>query len=213
MTLEAATILELNEADKVDALGAAIRLAHDKYQTASLSGELFQSPKEQKKQLVMLMGRLNKVLESLRALDPLYFVAASASAQRAIPERSFDLSSLGQDLQQLIIGVSDFLEMFEPPKGNPGNHPLEAAVRVLLPAVEKLAASQALVSLNKHLGDSPKPRSNAARAIVAVIRGFEAPPSQTAILNMITKVQQSPEPSRDTIDAVIQAQDDWFPPR
>lgn len=173
--------------------------------------ELFQSPKEQRKQLVMLMGRLVKVKESLAALDPPYSVAITASAQRAITDRDFDLSSFRQDVRQLAIGVSDFLEMFEPPKGNPGNHPLEAAVRVLLPVVEELASGKAMVSLNKHKGASPEPRSKAARVIVAIIRSFEAPPSQTAILNMIIKVQQSPEPSRDTIDAIIAAQDDWLP--
>lgn len=36
LTREAATILELNEAEQIDALSAAIRLAHDQYQTAIL---------------------------------------------------------------------------------------------------------------------------------------------------------------------------------
>lgn len=207
MTREAATILELSDAGKIEVLGEAIKKAHEDYEfLKSIQGSM-RSPKELKKEIGKLHGRLFKVLESIYSIEPLYFGAIGASAKRAAPHRSFDVDSVIPDLKQLTIGVSHFLKLFDPPKGNPGNLSLEAAVRVLLPVVEDLASSKALISLNKHSGGSPQPRSNAARAIVAIIRKFEEPPSESSILNMITKVQLRPEPTLDTIDAIIRAQE------
>lgn len=206
MSGEAAMILELRDAEKIEVLGGAIKKAHEEYQfLKSIQGSM-RSSKELKKEIGKLHGRLFKVLESIYSIEPLYFGALGASAQRAAPHRSFDVDSVIPDLQQLTMGVSHFLDLFDPPKGNPGNLPLEAAVRVLLPVVEDLTSSKALVSLNKHSGDSPQPRSKAARAIVATIRKFEEPPSDSAILNMITKVQLRSEPTLDTIDAILEAQ-------
>ncbi len=208
---EAATILELKHAEQIDALGLAIEDAHEAYLIGLRFRDFVQSPKVQKKKLTKLRGHVCRTIESLEAIEPLYRFAISTNANPAGPHRNIDVELLAQDLRQLDTNICSFLSSFKPTRGNPGNNALEAAVRVLLPAVEALAATKALVSLNKLSGGSPEARSNAASSIVAIIAKFEASPSKSAILNMITKVQLSPEPTNDAVIAILRAHNGSLP--
>lgn len=198
-----ATNLGLSDPDHIAALSAAIEEALRQYLTGKLARSLWKSAKDQKQQLAALRILLTRTSDAFSDLNAEYVVAIGQLAERSDGGEPIDIVELPDQLLRVAAGISDFLDRFEPPRGPPTNRALESAVRALLPLIEDLAGVEAKMRWNKNTGRSPEPRSPSASALVRILRRFPRPPSSTAILNMICKVQEQPNRKPDDLDAII----------
>lgn len=198
-----ATNLGLSDPDHIAALSAAVEEALRQYLTEKLARSLWKSAKHQKQQFATLSTLLTKTGDAFSDLNAEYVVAIGELAARSDDGETIDIVELPNRLLRVAAGISDFLDRFEPPRGPPTNRELESAVRLLLPVIEDLAGVQAKIRWNKNTGRPPEPRSPSASALVRILRQFPQPPTSTAILNMIRKVQEQPKRKPDDLDAII----------
>jgi hypothetical protein len=208
LTKSSASQLKIQNHEEVEQLKQAIKEAHDNFLTDRLASSLRKSPKEQKARLAELQDHLIRAHTSFLQLPPEYAVAIGARASPEKDGKPFDIVGVPDYLARLANGIYDFLEDFEPPRGRPVDFALESSVRALLPIVERLADSPAHIRWNKNTDKQPEPRNAACAVIVHVINSFPSPPTQTAILNMIAKVQKQPERSTDDLEAILRAHSD-----
>lgn len=204
LTEQAASELGLAGPDRVKSIGKAIRRALDEYIMERVARLYWKPAKQQKQQLIDLRLLLVKTYTAFRELNSEYVVAIGQLAEDAGGKLKDTVALPGQ-LMAVAIGITDFLDRYEPPRGAPPNIALESAVRELLPVLEELASVAAKVRWNKNTGKPPEPRSKSASALVRIVRGFPDPPSRTAILNMIEKVHKQPNRTQDDLDAIMRA--------
>lgn len=182
---------------------AAIERARDTYKVEKLIRSMGGTAKEQKRLLNQLVGQLAKAVTTLDRIPPEIHVAISALAERHGTGRKIDPAGLVTDLLRLARGAEDFLDQYEPAKGPPTNVVLELAMRGVLPVFEEVSGVLSLVKDNKHVDCVPTPGSVTSEALILLFRSFDSPASESAVLNMITKVKGNPEEPDSNFDAVI----------
>lgn len=164
-----------------------------RYDADLLITQMSGHPKVQKQRLNKLAKSLEDALDAMIDLPPDYAVAVAALAVKEASDCQIDTDLLETDMARLAEGVRRFLRSFEPPKGRPTNTALEGAVRDLMRVFQEELSLPIAIKWNKPKGVGPEPESEAARAIVAIIRSVPKPPSRVSILNMIRKVSADPD--------------------
>lgn len=203
-------LLELDAEEDIKTLSDALWTAHDEYMCEQLNKRLTKPVKEQKKALKDLTKAIAKVENILHRLKPEYILRLELDSKKLDSAHQISFDMLKSQSATVVRLINAFLEDFSPPSGRPVDWALEHAVRKLLPAVETLSNGQAKIRWNKHIGGPPEPNSKAAKFMVHVIMQFQNAPTQTAILNMIAKVQDQPFPGKSTFDAVVEDKDDPY---
>lgn len=196
--------LGLSRATQIAKLAEFIAEALARYEAHRAAKARWRPAKEQRLILKRLRNQLLSVRKSIRDLSPEYRAAVGNLTGLPAEDESVDMAVMHDKLGDISVSVREILIWLEPPKGPPSNEGLETAVRVLLPALEELSGQKATIRWNKQKTEQPEPRSASSEALVAIIRGFPSPPSQTAVLNMIDTVRRRPKRNTESVETAIQ---------
>lgn len=163
-------------------------------------------PKQRKRQVAKLLRVWLLAAEEMRDLPAEYAVAIETLAEGELKCPTSNFVQLVADLFAFAAGAERFLASFDPPKGRPTNFALESAIRDLVELFGSQYGLPITIKWNKLKEVGPEPESEAARAIVAILRSAPSPPTEVAILNMIQKVIADPEGEPPSpFDPVIRA--------
>lgn len=164
------------------------------------------SPGHQK-QLLRALRDGGNVREVLDAMAPEFVIELSGYLRK--PAADWVLEPVGNPtdtITRVRRAAAKFERDYEPSKGRRTDLALETAVRELIGLVEPVIGHFPKVAGNKNNGrGGPTPGCAGALAIVIILRGIDGRLTTTAIMNMISKVKDQPEPTENPLLTLMRA--------